>query len=227
MTRTVKDSGIGLKEEEIARLFTPFEQADSSTTRLYGGTGLGLTISKHLASLMGGDITVESQLGIGSTFKLKLPLQVSESPDSVKNNKVTDEKSTLSGLRVLAAEDVEMNRLILEDLLVHEGAIVEFAENGRQALDILQAEGTDYFDVVLMDVQMPVMDGLEAARHIRKMAANLPVIGLTAHTLEEEREKCRQAGMQEHVTKPVDPVSLKKAINNCVFSDKVLDAETV
>ncbi|MDP2809326.1 MAG: response regulator, partial [Rhodocyclaceae bacterium] len=118
----------------------------------------------------------------------------------------------LAGLRLLAAEDVEVNRLVLEDLLSHEGARVIFAENGRQALDRLEEAGVSAFDAVLMDIQMPVMNGLDATRRLREIAPALPVIGLTAHAFAEEREKCLAAGMAEHVTKPIDPDLLVAAI---------------
>ncbi len=200
----VSDSGIGMSEDEVSRLFHPFEQADTSTTRKFGGTGLGLAISQNLAKLMRGGIYVESQLDAGSVFTLSLPLP--ETQPAVKKDLVMPGMTgnQLSGLRILAAEDVEINRLILEDLLEFEGAHVVFAENGQEALDRLEEHGVSAFDLVLMDVQMPVMDGHEATRQIRMMAPELPVIGLTAHALAEEREKCLAVGMVDHVTKPID-----------------------
>ena len=212
ITFHVLDTGIGMSAEQLARLFQPFEQADSSTTRRYGGTGLGLAISQTLARLMGGEITVESAPGEGSAFTLRLPLPATAPalPEHAKAPAPAERR--LAGLRLLAAEDVEVNRLILEDLLMHEGAHVTFAENGRQALDRLDEAGVSAFDAVLMDVQMPVMDGLDATRHIRGIAPALPVIGLTAHALAEERERCLAAGMVEHVTKPIDTDRLVAAI---------------
>ncbi|MCP5306145.1 MAG: response regulator [Chromatiaceae bacterium] len=209
----VQDSGIGMNEAQIARLFNPFEQADSSTTRRFGGTGLGLAISKNLAKLMHGRISVNSQVGVGSRFTLILPLRATEPPASSEQMALaTDEHMQLSGIRILAAEDLEINRIILEDLLEHEGAHVVFAEGGQQALNRLEEHGPSGFDLVLMDVQMPVMDGHEATRRIRKMAPALPVIGLTAHALQEERDRCLASGMVDHVTKPIDPDVLTAAI---------------
>ena len=208
----VKDSGIGMNSEEIERLFTPFEQADSSTTRRYGGTGLGLAISFNLAQLMKGSIFVESQPGLGSQFTLSLPLPSAETAEMQVEQKDETDGPRLRGLRILAAEDVEMNRIILEDLLESEGADVVFAENGQEALDHLMERGVTHFDLVLMDVQMPVMDGYTATRRIHEMAPDLPVIGVTAHALHEEREKCLAMGMVDHVTKPIVPDILIRSI---------------
>ncbi|MDP2812064.1 MAG: PAS domain S-box protein, partial [Rhodocyclaceae bacterium] len=207
----VIDTGIGMSEEQLARLFQPFEQADSSTTRTYGGTGLGLAISVDLARLMGGDITVDSRPGAGSSFTLRLPLPAVAAPEHPAGQPST-EGPGLSGVSVLAADDVDINRLVLEDLLVHEGAHVVFAENGQQALERLEQAGVTAFDVVLMDVQMPVMDGFEATRRIRAIAPALPVVGLTAYALAEEREKCLAAGMADVVTKPINIRVLVAAI---------------
>lgn len=206
------DSGIGLTPEQITRLFQPFEQADSSTTREYGGSGLGLSISQNLARMMGGEITVDSALGAGSSFTLRLPLPATAPALPKHDSQATAAKLRLAGLQLLAAEDVEVNRLILEDLLVHEGARVVFAADGQQAIERLEQAGANAFDAVLMDVQMPVMDGFEATRRILKIAPALPIIGLTAHALSEERERCLATGMVEHVTKPIDAEVLVAAI---------------
>jgi len=205
----VADSGVGMTPEQLSRLFSAFEQADASTTRQFGGSGLGLAISRNLARLMGGDIGVESEAGVGSVFTLRLPLPAAT---PLAEPAVQRASRALAGLRILAAEDVEINRLVLEDLLEHEGARVVFAENGQQALDRLAEHGAAAFDVVLMDVQMPVMDGHAATRRLREIAPDLPVIGLTAHALAEEREKCLAAGMADHVTKPIDADVLVAAI---------------
>jgi signal transduction histidine kinase/CheY-like chemotaxis protein len=208
----VIDTGIGMSEEQISRLFNPFEQADSSTTRKYGGTGLGLAISQSLARMMGGEITVDSSLGAGSAFTLRLPLPAVAPGTEVYTGKTAESGPRLDQLRILAAEDVEVNQIILEDMLVHEGAHVVLADNGQQALERLDEAGVIAFDVVLMDVQMPVMDGHEAARRMLERAPDLPIIGLTAHALAEERDKCLVAGMVDHVTKPIDIDTLVNTI---------------
>lgn len=212
----VADSGIGISDVQMEMLFQPFQQADSSTTRRYGGTGLGLVISRRLAELMGGDIAVESTLGKGSVFTLRLPLKVAEPVFATTSSALVGVRR-LSELRILAAEDLEINRIILEDLLLYEGAKVVFAEDGQQVLDRLEADGEDAFDVVLMDIQMPVMDGHEATRRLLEVAPRLPVIGLTAHALEEERDKCMASGMVDHVTKPIDVDVLVATIHKHVL----------
>ena len=218
----VRDSGIGMTDEQRSRLFQPFEQADGSTSREYGGTGLGLAISERLARIMGGSLEAASAPGEGSLFTLQLPLPVVEAPrERAVAPAVEAEAETgprLAGLRVLAAEDVETNRFILQDLLEREGAEVSFAVNGRKALERLEAAGAAAFDVVLMDVQMPVMDGYQATRGVKALAEGLPVIGLTAHALAEARERCLAAGMVDHVTKPVDGDRLVAAIRRHVAS---------
>ncbi|MBI5937422.1 MAG: PAS domain S-box protein [Betaproteobacteria bacterium] len=213
----IDDTGIGMNPEQIARLFVPFEQADGSTTRKYGGSGLGLSISRQLAHLMGGDISVESMPGHGSIFTVRLPLPATSRPEQAETMPILAKTGPrLQGIRVLAAEDVEVNRLVLEDMLSQEGAQVVFGENGQQALDLLTERGAAEFDVVLMDVQMPVMGGHEAARRMLEIAPTLAIIGLTAHALAEERERCYAAGMVDHVTKPIDPDLLVAAIRRHV-----------
>jgi signal transduction histidine kinase/CheY-like chemotaxis protein/HPt (histidine-containing phosphotransfer) domain-containing protein len=200
----VSDEGIGIEQDKVSRLFRPFEQADASTTRKYGGTGLGLAISNNLASLMGGSIRVVSAPEQGSTFVLSLPLPEVDAP---ANEEATDvaligTSQRLAGVRILAAEDNEMNLLVLEDLLCHEGVRLTVVRNGRLA--VAAVEGGGLFDIVLMDVQMPEMDGLEATTRMRRIAPDLPIIGLTAHALAEEHAQCRDAGMNDVATKPID-----------------------
>lgn len=201
---SVMDTGIGIDSAQIPGLFQAFEQADGKTTRRFGGTGLGLAISRDLARLMGGDITVKSVLDQGSTFTLRLPLEKTRQPEHYAPREPQAAGARMAGVSVLAVEDEELNRIVLREMLEYEGATVVLTQNGQQALDRLEELGPATFDIVLMDVQMPVMDGYEATRQIKSIAPSLPVIGLTAHAMAEEKERCLAAGMVAHVTKPVD-----------------------
>jgi len=316
----IEDSGIGMSEAHVGRLFTPFEQADSSTTRRFGGTGLGLTISQRLVNAMGGKITVQSWLGAGTAFDIWLPLaaapaeaskstpatcghivlaglppaeaeavsaglsargcrvdnfaatgkativdcfvadaeavqqaevraavlaaiaarhnvlivgtpgQTTPVPPKIAKDSETLERplrprqilqrcspaqqdssagvlvsgARLRGLHILVAEDNEVNQLVVEEMLGLEGALVSITCNGREAFKRLRESGISACDIVLSDVQMPEMDGYELARRIAEFAPDLPVIGLTAHAMAEERARCLAAGMREHLTKPID-----------------------
>jgi signal transduction histidine kinase/DNA-binding NarL/FixJ family response regulator/HPt (histidine-containing phosphotransfer) domain-containing protein len=201
---SVIDTGIGMDNAQMSLLFKAFEQADGQTTRRFGGTGLGLAISHGLARLMGGNITAESVLDQGSTFTLCLPLTKTLQPEHHVPREPQTAGARLAGLTVLAVEDDELNRTVLREMLEYEGATVVLTENGQQALDRLEELGPASFDIAIMDVQMPVMDGYETTRHINSMAPSLPVVGLTAHAMAEEKERCLAAGMVAHVTKPVD-----------------------
>jgi PAS domain S-box-containing protein len=197
----VTDSGIGLNAEQQARLFSAFEQADSSTTRRFGGTGLGLAISRHLAQLMGGEIAVSSQPGLGSRFTLRIPYFPAEAPVVVPVM-TGCAGARLAGVSILVAEDNEINRLVLAELLSDEHPDLVFVENGVLAVERMQAAPQD-FDLILMDIQMPVMDGYEAAQRILAAFPGMPIIGLTAHALAEERLRILATGMVAHVSKPV------------------------
>ncbi|MBK5969158.1 MULTISPECIES: PAS domain-containing hybrid sensor histidine kinase/response regulator [Thiorhodovibrio] len=209
----VTDTGIGMNVEQLARIFEPFEQADSGPTRMPGGTGLGLPISQLLATAMGGSLRAHSEPDAGSRFELRLPMQATEAPpDSISTDLTPADTSLLAGLHILAVDDVELNLLVLEDLLAHQGAQVTTASNGVDALARLNDPGTEAVDLVLMDVQMPVMDGYEATRRILAQRPDLPVIGLTAHAMHAERERCLNAGMVTRLTKPIDTKVLIAAI---------------
>ena len=201
---TVMDTGIGMDNAQISDLFEAFEQADGKTTRRFGGAGLGLAISRDLATLMGGHITVESVLEKGSTFTLCLPLTATRQPEHHVRREPQTTDARLAGLSVLAVEDDELNRMVLREMLEYEGATVVLADTGQQALDRLESPGPASFDIAIMDVQMPEMDGYETTRRIHALAPSLPVIGLTAHAMVEEKERCLAAGMVAHVSKPVD-----------------------
>jgi len=210
----VIDTGIGMYPDELEKIFAPFEQADNSTTRRFGGTGLGLTITRRIVDLMGGRLSVDSVPGQGSSFEVRLPyVPVAAEPEaSALEAGATTPGARLAGLRVLVAEDNEVNQIVLEDLLSSDGAEVTLVGNGAEALDCVRQRGADAFDLVLMDVQMPVMDGLMATRRLREMAPGLPVVGQTAHALDEERAACTAAGMVGHLAKPIDPDLLIEAV---------------
>ncbi|WP_347338121.1 PAS domain S-box protein [Chromatium okenii] len=216
---TVTDSGIGMTEQQVSRLFRPFEQADGSITRRFGGTGLGLAISKRLVDMMGGTITATSQLGQGTCFAVQIPL--CNAKGVITDAKVPfappllDVRQRLHGLVILVAEDNSVNRLVLKELLRDEGCRLVQVENGLQAVEQVTSNTTPAFDLVLMDVQMPVMDGFEAARLIHAYRPTLPIVGLTAHALPSERRQCLNAGMIDHVAKPVELETLVEVILKC------------
>ena len=204
----VVDSGIGIAPEHIAPLFDRFTQADSSTTRRFGGTGLGLAISKRLVELMGGQIGVESRIGVGSTFWFRLPLLAVE---GFQPKLVASRPASGPRRRVLLAEDNGVNATIVGAMLAQEGHEVTTVTDGRSAIEAIGATPHD-FDLVLMDVQMPDMDGYEAAARLRATGCTLPILALTACALPEEIERCRAAGMDGHVAKPVHWETLFAAI---------------
>ena len=211
----VEDSGIGIAQEKLDSIFTPFEQADSSVTRLYGGSGLGLSISRRLARLMGGDIRVQSRPGQGSCFTVELPLFEAAPPQLELTGAAArpdPAPHSLAGLRILITDDVDINREILHDMLTGAGADVMSTDSGEQAVARMQELGMGAYDLVLMDVQMPGMDGYEATRRLHEIDPALPVLALTAHALSEERQRSLEAGMCGHICKPIDQAELLRTL---------------
>ena len=202
----VHDSGVGMSPEQVGRLFVSFEQADASTTRRYGGTGLGLAISKRLVELMRGSIRVSSRSGEGSVFCVRIPMTATSlSAEASGPGDAAEEvpHERLAGCRVLVAEDNLVNQIVIQSLLEAEGASTEVVGDGYQAIARVSDPSRDY-DVVLLDVMMPGIDGYETARRIRALKPLLTLIGQTAHALPEERAHCLEAGMVERITKPID-----------------------
>ncbi len=203
----VKDSGIGFSKEQGEQLFKPFAQADTSITRRFGGTGLGLTISKHLIELMQGELIVESIPGEGTTFTILLFLQPADPIQAQQSEDSDTGYLDLSGKRILVVEDNMINQLIMEELLQKTHAEITLADNGKIAVEKVQKEN---FDIVLMDMQMPVMDGIQATGIIRETynSTQLPIIAVTANAMKEDKEKGIQMGLNDYLTKPIDPKSL-------------------
>jgi PAS domain S-box-containing protein len=215
MTFAVTDSGIGMTKGQVSKLFQPFTQADNSTTRKFGGTGLGLTICARLASGLDGRITVDSRPGDGSTFTFCFPVEVvaGQSPkmttSGLEMDASEDPVDPLKGRRVLLVDDGRDNQRLIGLHLKRAGLIVTSAGNGQVAVDTYQERLTDDpFDLILMDMQMPVMDGYTATGELRKIGCHLPVIALTANAMSGDREKCIQAGCSDYITKPIVPVKL-------------------
>jgi PAS domain S-box-containing protein len=210
----VSDTGIGMSPEQMAELYQPFNQGDSSSARRFGGTGLGLSISQRLAEMLGGAITAESELGRGSTFTLTLKvtvpvgtqwqeLTVISAPMNLNSVPPPARPTVLEGQRILIADDVESNRKLIGFALQQAGAQVTFARNGAEAIEVI-ATTEELFDLVLMDMQMPVLDGYAAVRRLRADGYRGPIVALTARTMAEDRQECLDAGCDDYLSKPID-----------------------
>ncbi|MDR1656238.1 MAG: PAS domain-containing protein [Deltaproteobacteria bacterium] len=208
----VKDTGIGMTTDQVQVLFKAFSQADTSTTRKYGGTGLGLTISKRLSEMMGGHIWCESEYGKGSTFAFTVRMKINHSSSvqeplnvlkAISDKNLKELIKTICGAKILLTEDNEVNQLVASRILLKAGFEIDIANNGLEAIELVQQ---NMYDLVLMDIQMPEMDGLSATRAIRNLPGlqNLPIVAMTAHAMSGDRELSIEAGMNDHVSKPIN-----------------------
>ena len=226
----MQDTGIGMDQGFLPKLFSVFTQEDASSTNQFGGSGLGMSITKSIVEMMHGDIVVESEKGVGTTFTVTVSL--SACPDVPEQEAASDARptdgsptetaslSSIEGLHVLVAEDVDLNAEILADILDVEGVSSERAKDGQEATELFGQSEPGHFDAILMDVRMPVMDGLAATRAIREMghpdAAGIPIIALSANAFDEDVQHSLQAGMNAHLSKPVDPDLLYKTLAELV-----------
>jgi CheY-like chemotaxis protein/HPt (histidine-containing phosphotransfer) domain-containing protein len=219
----VRDTGSGIPADKLPAIFEKFTQADGSITRKYGGTGLGLAITQRLADMHGGGVSVESEVGQGSTFTVTLPCELAPAaePDAPaqKGEEMVQSSPDLSSARLLLVEDNLVNQKVVLAILRKKGYQIDVANHGGEALAMLEKAQVPY-RLILMDVQMPVMDGLEATRAIRRDARwdNVPIVAMTAHAMNGDRERCLQAGMDAYISKPVQPAHLVSTI------EKHLDA---
>ena len=215
VTFRITDSGIGMTEDQMQKLFKAFEQADNTISIKYGGTGLGLAISQNLINQMGGVITVESELNKGSVFQFSLQLTRSELPEDEDTSNLS---VSFEGRRILLVEDIEINRIIVLELLSDTMAEIDEAVDGQDALEIFSKSAIGYYDMIFMDIQMPNMNGYEATQAIRKLdrpdAKSVPIIAMTANAYREDIERAKESGMNDHLAKPVDFENLKQTMSH-------------
>jgi CheY-like chemotaxis protein len=222
---SIRDTGIGMDQEYIPKIFDAFSQEDSSRKNKYGSTGLGMAITRSIVEMMNGSISVASKKGAGSEFTVSVTLKNGESRETARTAGDCDgmeaNQTDLAGRRVLLAEDMEMNAEIMMDLLSLEDIEVDHAKNGRIAADMFESSAPGTYAAILMDVRMPEMDGLEAAAAIRAMdredAKRIPIIALTANAFDEDVQRSLQAGMNAHLSKPVDADHLIQVMGELVY----------
>ena len=225
----VKDTGIGIGKEFIKHIFEPFERERTSTVSKIQGTGLGMAITKNIVDMMGGTIEVESQKGVGTEFIIRLELRLQAEAGvanevGAKQHSHAEGVAEFAGKRLLLAEDNELNREIACMLLSKYGFVIDTAENGQEAVDLVAASAPDYYDLVLMDIQMPVMDGHEATRRIRsledKELAKVPVVAMTANAFDEDRKAAKECGMNGFISKPINMQEVVQALRMCLQDHK-------
>jgi CheY-like chemotaxis protein len=207
----------------LTKVFEAFSQEDASITRKFGGSGLGLSIARSIVQIMGGTIQIESEKGKGTRVDIRIPMRISNDKTKQEIVEMTDLQKSLKGLRVLAVEDNELNRMVLQVILKKCEVTVSIAHNGQEAIDLIQE---NEFDLVLMDVQMPILDGLEATKYIREeLKFSIPIIGLSANAMREEVEICKQAGMNDYLVKPYSERSLVELMKKWSFKERAVTVE--
>nr|MCR4673928.1 response regulator [Lachnospiraceae bacterium] len=207
---TISDNGLGMSKEYVQKIFTPFEKEKSSTDSQTSGAGIGLSVVKQLVDLMGGTIVVDSKIDFGTTIKISLPIRV------VKKN--------AENSRVLIVEDIENNQILLQTVLEDAGFLTEIAMNGQEALDVIKTKPNNYYDLILMDIQMPVLNGYDATKMIRSLdrvdVKTLPILALSANGRDEDRIRSLESGMDEHIVKPFEPDDLISTIEFYISENK-------
>ncbi len=218
-TITISDTGIGMSEKFLEHLFEPFSREHTGVNSSYEGTGLGMSIVKQLVEKMDGTIDVQSKEDEGSVFTISLPFDIAKKED-IRNDETDAHKNNISGVRVLLVEDNDLNMEIAETFLKDAGAIVTKAYNGQQAVYTFTENRPHTFDVILMDVMMPLMNGYEATRKIRSLdlpdAKTIPIIAMTANAFVEDIQESKEAGMTEHLSKPLDIAKVIATISKCL-----------
>jgi len=226
---TIEDTGIGMDRSFIPRVFETFSQENNGRTDKYGSTGLGMAITKNIVETMNGSISVESEKNVGTVFTVIISLRTCDIPSDRGTDKVTSKISELNGKHILLAEDVIINAEIMKEILKVKGAVTDHAENGREAFDMFRAKGNGYYDAILMDIRMPEMDGLEAAKKIREInrpdARRIPIIAMTANAFDEDVQRSLQAGMNAHLSKPVEPERLYRTLGELIYGAVQEDKE--
>ncbi len=215
---TIEDTGVGMDMAYLAKVFEAFSQEDASITRKFGGSGLGLSIARSIVQIMGGTIQIESEKGKGTRVNIRIPMRISNDKTKQDIVEMTDLQKSLKALRILAVEDNELNRMVLQVILKKCEVVVTIAHNGQEAINLIQEQD---FDLVLMDVQMPIVDGLEATKYIREqLKLTIPIIGLSANAMREEVEICKQAGMNDYLVKPYSERALVEVMKKWSLEEK-------
>jgi CheY-like chemotaxis protein len=247
MEFAVSDDGIGMTPDQMTHLFSTFEQADSSIASRFGGTGLGLAISQNLVKLMGGTITVESKINEGTTFRFSLALNKAGAEAKAESAKEDLPDLDLTGKHILLTEDIEVNRIIITEILAGTNVDITQAVNGQDAIEKFSAAPPNFFDLIFMDIQMPVMDGYAAARGIRALEAKrlespefvqtegstknpqpkqIPIIAMTANAYQEDINMAIAAGMNAHVSKPIDFDKVNRLLYKFLVKGEMVNAQT-